>query len=103
MIVETCDMSVLDPRGVDGQRDMRAGQLRNAGEKLRKYEFNCVKTFKARTSRIVKQCRREMLYLPGKKPRTITNQSIARVLTMFSSGMSYSQLDLNEFLYFVLM
>ena len=107
----TCDVCVnrnlyrrrfLIPRGVDGWRDMRAGQLSNAGEKTKKIEFNSVKTFKARTSRIVKQCRLNMLYLPGKKPRTITNQSIARVLTMFVRGLLYSQLDFNEFL-FVLM
>ena len=68
-------------------------------KKLRKYEFNCTKTFKARTSRIVKQWQWKMLYLPGKKPKTIINQSIAQVFTMCSSGMSYSRSDINEFLY----
>ena len=86
--------------GVDGRRDMRAGQLSNAGEKTKKIWINSIKTFKARTSQIVKQCRLSMLYLPGKKPRTIMNHSIARVLIMlFGDVVSSIEYLMNFYLY----
>ena len=100
--IETFNMSVwtvnrdnhfLNPRGSDGRRDKRAGQLGDAGEKTKKIWFNLTKTFKARTSRIVKLWHRNPSCWLGKKSRTMLNQSVARVLPSIVRGLPYKFIE----------